>query len=55
MIVYGPYFKPVNYKMNDCITGLIDLSCLYVKLIDKPNDFECVEWLWRKYIINHST
>lgn len=48
VIKYGPYFKPVNYKMNDCITGLIGMSCYYVKLIEKPNENECVEWKWGK-------
>ena len=48
VIKYGPYFKPVNYKMDDCITGLIGMSCLYVKQIEKPNTNECVEWKWGK-------
>lgn len=48
VIKYGPYFKPLNYKMNDCITGLIGMSCCYVKLIEKPNENECVEWKWAK-------
>jgi hypothetical protein len=48
VIKYGSYFKPVNYKMNDCITGLIGMSCYYVKLIEKPNERECVEWKWSK-------
>ena len=48
VIKYGSFFKPVNYKMNDCITGLIGLSCYYVKLIEKPNENECVEWKWGK-------
>lgn len=48
VIKYGSYFKPVNYKMNDCITGLIGMSCLYVKQIEKPNEHECVEWKWAK-------
>lgn len=34
VIKYGPYFKPVDYKMNDCITGLIGMSCLYIKKIN---------------------
>ena len=46
VIKYGPYFNPVNYKMDDCITGLIGMSCLYVKQIEKPNENECVEWKW---------
>jgi hypothetical protein len=48
VIKYGPYFNPVNYKMDDCITGLIGMSCLYVKQIEKPNEHECVEWKWGK-------
>jgi hypothetical protein len=48
VIKYGPYFKPVNYKMNDCVTGLIGMSCYYVKLIETPNEDECVEWKWSK-------
>ena len=48
VIKYGPYFKPVNYKMDDCITGLIGMSCLYVKKIEKPNQNECIEWKWGK-------
>jgi hypothetical protein len=48
VIKYGPYFNPVNYKMNDCITGLIGMSCLYVKQIEKPNENENVEWKWGK-------
>ena len=48
VIKYGSFFKPVNYKMNDCITGLIGMSCYYVKLIEKPNENECVEWKWGK-------
>ena len=48
VIKYGSYLKPVNYKMNDCVTGLIGMSCLYVKQIEKPNENECVEWKWGK-------
>lgn len=48
VIKYGPYFKPVNYKVDDCITGLIGMSCYYVKLIEKPNEDECVESKWGK-------
>ena len=48
VIKYGSYFKPVNYKMNDCITGLIGMSCLYVKQIEKPKENECIEWKWSK-------
>ena len=46
VIKYGPYSNPVNYKMNDCITGLIGMRCKYIKMIEKPNEKECVEWKW---------
>ena len=48
IIKYGNYFKSVNYKIDDCITGLIGMSCYYIKLIEKPNENECVEWKWGK-------
>lgn len=63
VIKYGPYFKPVNHKMDDCITGLIGMSCFYVKQIEKTNENKPVEWKWGKvtnlikdekiYIVNH--
>jgi len=48
VIKYGSYLKPVNYKMNDCITGLIGMSCYYIKRIEKPKEQEPVEWKWGK-------
>ena len=48
VIKYGPYFNPVNYKMDDCITGLIGMSCFYIKQIEYPNYDECIEWKWGK-------
>jgi hypothetical protein len=48
VIRYGYYNAPVNYKTDDCITGLIGMSCYYIKLIEKPSDRECVEWKWAK-------
>lgn len=48
IIKYGPYFNPVNYKTSDCITGLIGMSCYYIKLIEKPNENEPIEWKWAK-------
>ena len=46
VIMYGPYYKPVNYKMMDCITGLIGMQSKYVKQIRKPFENECLEWKW---------
>ena len=48
VIRYGYYETPVNYKTDDCITGLIGMTCRYVKQIEKPNNDECVEWKWAK-------
>ena len=48
IIKYGSVYNQVAYKMDDCITGLIGMSCCYVKQIEKPNDNECVEWKWGK-------
>ena len=33
VIKYGPYFAPLDYKTENCITGLIGMSCYYVKQI----------------------
>lgn len=43
---YGPYYAPVDYKTTDCITGLIGMTCHYIKQIQKPEEHECVEWKW---------
>ena len=48
VIKYGPFFNPVNYKMDDCITGLIGMSCFYVKQIEMPIGDIPVEWMWGK-------
>lgn len=48
VIKYGSFSNPVNYIMDDCITGLIGMSCFYVKQIEKPTENECVEWKWGK-------
>jgi hypothetical protein len=56
VIKYGAFYNPVNYKMNDCITGLIGMTCLYVKQIQKVNENECIEWNWAKvtHLIDNS-
>ena len=48
VLKYGSYCNPVDYKMDDCITGLIGMSCVYVKQIEPPDEDECVEWKWSK-------
>lgn len=48
VIKYGSYVKPVNYKIADCLTGLIGMSCGYIKKIEKPKENECIEWKWGK-------
>lgn len=56
VIRYGSYNNPVNYKMEDCITGLIGMSYEHVKKIQFPKLHECVEWKWARatYGINES-
>lgn len=46
LIKYGSFIKSVNFKTNDCITGLIGMKCKYIKQIEYPNPNECVEWKW---------
>ncbi len=46
IIKYGSYITPVDYKTDNCITGLIGMKCYYVKRINYPNPYECVEWKW---------
>jgi hypothetical protein len=48
LIKYGSYLNPDNNNTNDCITGLIGMRCIFVKLIEEPNENECVEWKWAK-------
>ena len=48
IIKYGPYFQPVSYKTEDCITGLIGMRCKYIKMIKIPEQNECLEWNWAK-------
>jgi hypothetical protein len=54
VIKYGPYFnygpkmQLINSKIDDCVTGLIGMSCMYIKQIEKPDLHECVEWKWGK-------
>jgi hypothetical protein len=53
LIKFGPYYSPVDYKVNDCITGLIGMRCYLIKQIE-PNFDKCIEWNWAKvaYSIN---
>lgn len=45
---------PVDYRCEDCMTGLVGMRCRYVKQIQFPNTNECVEWKWAKasYLID---
>jgi hypothetical protein len=46
VICYGSYYKPVNYKTDDCITGLIEMLCNYIKQIKnqlKDNSLNGIE------------
>jgi len=49
IIKYGSYMKPLNYKVEDSITGLIGMRCKYVKNVEMPcGEEHCVEWNWGK-------
>lgn len=54
VIKYGSYLKPVNYKTKDCITGLIGMTCKYIKKITLPLSGEFLEHNCAKatYLIN---
>lgn len=45
---FGPYFAPVNYQMDDCVTGLVGMRCKYVKQIAAPEPRVSVEVSWAK-------
>ena len=47
LIMFGPYYSPVDYKMNDCITGLIGMRAYLIKRIELGFD-KCIEWNWAK-------
>jgi len=49
MIRYGSYNDPaINYRTEDCVTGVIGMRCKYVKMIPRPAENECVEHLWAR-------
>lgn len=52
LIQYGSFLNPQTNKMNDCITGLIGMKCRYIKQIEYPLEYECVEWNWAKVTFN---
>jgi hypothetical protein len=48
IIKYGNFCSPVNYKMGECITGLIGMRTKYVKQIELPEEELNVECNWAK-------
>jgi hypothetical protein len=55
IIRYGNYTVPLPYKVKDSITGLIGMTCYYVKQIPyPPNEYVSVEWKWAEtsYLID---
>lgn len=46
IIKYGSYKDPINYKVKDCISGLIGMKAYYIKQIEKPINNDSVEWKW---------
>jgi hypothetical protein len=47
IIRYGSFNSPVNYQMEDCITGLIGMRSSYIKQIELLRE-GCIEWNWAK-------
>jgi hypothetical protein len=51
VVKYGPYMSPIDYRTNDCVTGLIGYTAFYLKKI-YPNILNslkfktCVEHIW---------
>lgn len=56
IIKYGSFLNGLDYQTEDCLTGLIGMTCKYVKQIEKPVGFSSVEWNWAKvtYLINEN-
>ena len=56
IIKYGSYLNPLNYKVEDCITGLIGMRCKYVKQIKFADQDTPIEHNWGKitYLIDDS-
>ena len=54
VIKYGSYLDvgSTNRRREDSITGLIGMSCFYVKKIDVPGEYVCVEHNWAKTTYN---
>jgi len=54
VVKIGSYLNPVNYRINDCIIGLIGMKCSYIKQIEAPyetdNFCEPIEYKWAKAI-----
>lgn len=48
IIRFGSFNRPVDYQVEDCITGLIGMCCRFIKHIEKPGLRDCVEWKWGK-------
>jgi hypothetical protein len=50
IILFGHYQKPVTYKMEDCVTGLIGMRTLYVKQI--TYNYRPIENDWAKIALS---
>ena len=51
MLKFGSYFNPVNYPVDDCITGLIGMRAIYYKMINfSIDEFTAIEWEYAKMI-----
>ncbi len=48
VIKFGSFLKPVDYQMEDCITGLIGMRARYIRSIRVPQETEAIEWCWAR-------
>ena len=53
---YGSFFKPVNERVTDCITGLIGMKAKYIKNINMETGYKKkgypMEWEWARITLN---
>lgn len=53
---YGSFFKPVNERVTDCITGLIGMKAKHIKNIDMKAGYKKkeypMEWEWARVTLN---
>ncbi len=56
LIKFGSFHKPVDFQMEDSVTGLIGMRAGYIKMIRIRSETECIEHSWARisYLIPSS-